>query len=362
VIRSQQDALFMARAIQLAQRGKYTTDPNPRVGCVIVKHGRVIGEGWHSRAGQAHAEIDAINKADEIEGATVYVTLEPCSHYGKTPPCCDALIKAKVKRVVAAMLDPNPLVAGKSIKRLQAAGIEVTCGVLEQDAVALNPGFIKRMTCGRPLVISKLAMSLDGRTAMASGESKWITSSAARLDVQRLRAASSAILTGINTVLADDPSLNVRLDKDVEQPVRVVLDSTLKMPVNARMVTLPGRSLIMTCAEVGKKSQSLERAGFAIHHLQADAEQRVDLAKVMDLLCHLKINTVLVEAGAVVNGALLTQGLVDEWVIYMAPVVMGDNGRGLFNMPWLQKMADKINLQITEVRQIGPDLRIKFVV
>jgi diaminohydroxyphosphoribosylaminopyrimidine deaminase / 5-amino-6-(5-phosphoribosylamino)uracil reductase len=352
----------MARAIQLARRGDYTTDPNPRVGCVIVKHGKVIGEGWHSRAGQAHAEIDAINKAGDIDGATVYVTLEPCSHFGKTPPCCDALIKAGVQRLVAGMPDPNPLVAGKGINRLQSAGIEVTCGVLEQEAVALNPGYIKRMTRSRPLVTSKLAMSLDGRTAMASGESKWITSSAARQDVQRLRAASSAVLTGINTVLADNPSLNVRLDVDVEQPLRVVLDSTLKMPVNSRMAALPGHNLIMTCAEVGEKSQALERAGFTVHHLPADAEQRVDLSKVMDLLGQLQINTVLIEAGAIVNGALLTQGLVDEWVVYMAPAVMGNYGRGLFNLPWLQKMADKINLQMTEVRQIGTDLRIKFVV
>jgi diaminohydroxyphosphoribosylaminopyrimidine deaminase/5-amino-6-(5-phosphoribosylamino)uracil reductase len=240
-----QDTFYMARAIQLAKNGRYTTDPNPCVGCVLVKNDVVVGEGWHVKAGLGHAEVEALKNVRDANGATAYVTLEPCSHQGKTPPCCDALIKAGVSRVVVAMQDPNPLVSGRGLEKLKAAGCEVTCGVLQEDALALNRGFIKRMTENRPFVRSKLAMSLDGRTAMASGESKWITSAEARADVHRLRAESSAILTGINTVLADDPALNARVDRDVVQPVRVVLDSGLNMPVTARMAKLAGRSLIL---------------------------------------------------------------------------------------------------------------------
>ena len=243
------DAFYMARAIQLAKRGRYTTDPNPRVGCVLVRDDVIIGEGWHVKAGLGHAEVEALKNVRDAQGATAYVTLEPCSHHGKTPPCCDALITAGIKRVVAAMQDPNPQVSGRGLENLKAAGIEVSCGVLQEDAIALNRGFIKRMTENRPFVRSKLAMSLDGRTAMASGESKWITSAEARADVHRLRAESSAILTGINTVLADDPALNARVDFDVVQPIRVVLDSGLSMPVTAQMAKLPGRSLVLTIAQ-----------------------------------------------------------------------------------------------------------------
>ena len=243
---ARQDAFYMARAIQLAKRGRYTTDPNPRVGCVLVRDDIIIGEGWHVKAGLGHAEVEALKNVLDAQGATAYVTLEPCSHHGKTPPCCDALITAGIKRVVAAMQDPNPRVSGRGLENLRAAGIEVSCGVLQEDAIALNRGFIKRMTENRPFVRSKLAMSLDGRTAMASGESKWITSTEARTDVHRLRAESSAILTGINTVLSDDPALNARVDFDVMQPIRVVLDSGLSMPVTAQMAKLPGRSLVLT--------------------------------------------------------------------------------------------------------------------
>jgi diaminohydroxyphosphoribosylaminopyrimidine deaminase/5-amino-6-(5-phosphoribosylamino)uracil reductase len=352
------DARFMARALQLARLGLYTTDPNPRVGCVLVKDGRIIGEGWHKWAGQAHAEVEALNNAvEDPSGATAYVTLEPCSHLGLTPPCCDALIQAGIKRVVAAMQDPNPLVAGKGIRILQQAGLSVTTGVLEADAVALNRGFIARMSHKRPYVRSKLAMSLDGRTAMASGESQWISSLEARADVQKLRAESSAILTGINTVLADDPSLTARIDQEVRQPLRVILDSKLNMPVNSKMAGLPGRTLVITCTENKVKTESLQASGLEIHRLP-EQHGRINLHGLMRFLAELQVNEVMVEAGAILNGALLSENLVDEWVIYMAPKVLGDRGRGLFTLPGLEKLADCKVMKINDVRQVGGDLRL----
>ncbi len=253
------DTEHMQRALRLAERGLYTTDPNPRVGCVIVRDGTVVGEGWHRRAGEPHAEILALRQAAErAAGATVYVTLEPCSHHGKTPPCADALADAGVARVVAAMQDPNPAVAGSGFEYLRSRGIDVESGLLEDAARALNPGFVSRMERGRPFVRVKLAMSMDGRTAMASGESRWISSEASRADVQRLRARSSVILTGIDTVLHDDPSLNVRLsaaqlgiDGEVRQPHRVVIDSRLRFPPNAKMLALEGRTTVLTSAQEG---------------------------------------------------------------------------------------------------------------
>jgi diaminohydroxyphosphoribosylaminopyrimidine deaminase / 5-amino-6-(5-phosphoribosylamino)uracil reductase len=376
---ARQDAFFMARAIHLARKGLYTTDPNPRVGCVLVKEGRIIGEGWHKRAGLAHAEVEAINNAtEETRGATAYVTLEPCSHHGRTPPCCETLVKAGIKRVVAAMQDPNPKVAGNGFAHLKAAGIEVSVGVLEEDAQALNRGFIMRMTKQRPFVRSKLAMSLDGRTAMASGESQWITSPEARADVHRLRAESSAILTGINTVLADDPSLTARLDKEVVQPVRVVLDSKLQMPVNAKMASLPGRTLILTCENTNdvrpelapqalpsvveghlKKQQELQNAGLKVYCLP-EKNGRLDLHEVMKFLAKQEISEVLVESGAVLNGALLAENLVDEWIVYMAPKILGDQGRGLFHLDGLDKLSDCKDMRFKNVVQLGKDL--KFMV
>jgi len=352
-----QDTFYMARAIQLARRGRYTTDPNPRVGCVLVRNDVVIGEGWHVKAGLGHAEVEALINVQDAQGATAYVTLEPCSHHGKTPPCCDMLIKAGVSRVVAAMQDPNPLVSGRGLEKLKLAGIEVTCGVLQEDAILLNRGFIKRMTENRPFVRSKLAMSLDGRTAMASGESQWITSAEARADVHRLRAESSAVLTGINTVLADDPALNARVAWDVVQPVRVILDSELNMPLTARMAKLPGRSLILTCSQDDHKQQVLQEAGFEVYEL-AGKNARLDLQAVMNFLARQQINEVLVEAGSVLNGALLAEGLVDEWVIYMAPCILGDQGRGLFHLPGVMAMVDKKMLKLLDVRQVGGDLRL----
>lgn len=354
------DAFFMARALYLAGKGRYTTDPNPSVGCVLVKDDKVIGEGWHVKAGLGHAEVVALKNVTDAVGSTAYVTLEPCSHHGRTPPCCDALIKAGISRVVVAMQDPNPLVAGRGLEKLNVAGIEVCHGVLQEDAQALNRGFIKRMTQNRPFVRSKLAMSIDGRTAMASGESKWITSSEARADVQRLRAESSAILTGINTVLADDPSLNARIDEDVVQPVRVVLDTYLNMPVGAKMVSLPGRSLILTGTENQQKQSQLQAAGFEVYQLPCK-NGRLDLVAVMDFLAGQQINELLVEAGSVLNGALLAEGLIDEYLIYMAPCILGDQGRGLFSVPGLQQMADKKQLQLRDVRQVGQDLKLTYV-
>lgn len=354
------DAFYMARAIQLAKRGRYTTYPNPNVGCVIVKDGTIIAEGWHKKAGQGHAEVEALKQLAHAEGATAYVTLEPCSHHGKTPPCCDALIHAGISRVVAAMTDPNPLVAGQGLARLQIAGVEVACGILADEAAALNRGFIKRMTEGRPYVRTKLAMSLDGRTAMASGESQWITSAESRADVQRLRAESSAILTGIGTVLADDPSLTARVDWEVKQPLRVVLDSQLKMPVTAKMATLEGRSIILTCSTDTAKQQRLQQAGFEVYVLPAQ-NARLDLPEVLKFLASdLQVNDLLVEAGAILNGALLAQDLIDETIIYMASCVLGDQGRGLFHLPALQQMADKKLLKLRDVRQIAADLKLTF--
>jgi diaminohydroxyphosphoribosylaminopyrimidine deaminase / 5-amino-6-(5-phosphoribosylamino)uracil reductase len=358
----QQDAFYMARAIHLARKGLYTTGPNPRVGCVLVKEGRIIGEGWHKRAGLAHAEVealttDAVNATEDTNGATAYVTLEPCSHYGRTPPCCETLVKAGIKRVVAAMQDPNPKVAGRGFAHLKAAGIEVSCGVLEEDARLLNRGFILRMTHNQPFVRSKLAMSLDGRTAMASGESQWITSAEARADVHKLRAESSAILTGINTVLADNPSLTARLDKEVVQPIRVVLDSALQMSMTAKMASLPGRSLILTCSEDKVKKEILEKAGFEVFNLPEN-QGRLNLAEVMRFLAGQEINEVLVESGAVLNGALLDENCVDEWVIYTAPCILGNQGRGLFAFSGLQKLADKKLMKFQYVRNVGSDLRV----
>ena len=359
-VTAERDIFYMARAIQLAAKGLYTTAPNPRVGCVIVKNDTIIGEGWHVRAGQDHAEIVALKTTQDATGATVYVSLEPCSHHGRTPPCASALIKAGVSRVVAAMPDPNPRVAGSGLNQLKAARVDVTCGVLQAEAEALNPGFIKRMTKNRPFVRSKLAMSLDGRTAMASGESQWITAAEARSDVHRLRAASSAILTGVNTVLADDPALNARVDFDAVQPIRVVLDSRLQMPVTAQMAKLPGRTLILTCSQDTAKRKALQQAGFEVCPLANNGKGQLDLHEVMVFLAAQQVNEVLVEAGSVLNGALLSEGLINELIVYMAPCILGDQGRGLFHLPGVTAMADRILLKLMDTRQIGRDLKLTF--
>jgi diaminohydroxyphosphoribosylaminopyrimidine deaminase/5-amino-6-(5-phosphoribosylamino)uracil reductase len=359
----QQDYVFMARALLLARNGIYTTKPNPRVGCVLVKNDEIIAEAWHVRAGQGHAEVEALKQADNAQGATAYVTLEPCFHFGRTPPCAEAMIKAGVARVVVAMQDPNPLVAGKGLTLLEQASIAVSSGVLETEAKQLNQGFIQRMLTGKPYVTSKLAMSLDGRTAMASGESKWITAPEARQDVQKLRAQSGAVLTGIDTVLADDPCLNVRMDGvDVEQPVRVILDSSLRTPVTAKLLALAGRTLILTCSTEQKKTTVLEQAGAEVYLVAADLTGRLDLQEVLVFLAEQQINDVLVEAGSKLNGALLEQGLIDECIIYMAPCILGDSGRGLFAMPNVSVMADKKNMTVLDTRKVGVDLKLHLKV
>ncbi|MCF6338770.1 MAG: bifunctional diaminohydroxyphosphoribosylaminopyrimidine deaminase/5-amino-6-(5-phosphoribosylamino)uracil reductase RibD [Gammaproteobacteria bacterium] len=352
------DRRFMSRAVQLAERGLFTTDPNPRVGCVLVKNGAVVGEGWHQRAGEAHAEINALQIAsDQAKGATVYITLEPCCHHGRTPPCSDALIAAGVSRVVVAMEDPNPQVAGQGLAQLQKAGIQTHYGVLQTQSERVNPGFIKRMRTGRPFVRGKMAMSLDGRTAMASGESQWITGEAARRDVHRLRARSAAIITGIGTVLTDDPSLTARLDDDVEQPLRVVLDSHLQMPPTAKMLSLSGRTLVLTVSTDTQKAAALRNAGAKVE-VVASINGRPDLSAVLDCLTCLEINEVLVEAGATLSGAFLQAGLFDELVVYMAPLLMGSEARGLLDLPGVEKMSQTTKLKIVDMRAVGSDWKM----
>ncbi|MET0027025.1 MAG: bifunctional diaminohydroxyphosphoribosylaminopyrimidine deaminase/5-amino-6-(5-phosphoribosylamino)uracil reductase RibD [Candidatus Thiodiazotropha sp.] len=366
----EQDHRHMARAIQLAAQARYTTQPNPRVGCVLVADGGVVGEGYHRRAGEPHAERNALAAAGErARGSTAYVTLEPCCHQGRTPPCTEGLIEAGVRRVVAAMRDPNPKVAGQGFERLRAAGIEVVEGIMQTQAMALNPGFIKRMSQGLPYIRCKLAMSLDGRTAMASGESQWITSAQARSDVQRLRALSGAVLTGVGTLLSDDPSLTVRLsheeleidsDLPLPKPVRVVLDPSLDTPAESKMLSLPGLTLVICQDENPTHGAALEAAGAQVVMLPGE-QGRLDLWEVMRFLASQEINDVLVESGATLAGALLEQGLIDELIVYQAPHIMGDGARGLFHLPEIQSMKQRIPLRITDVRQIGPDIRLTAI-
>ncbi len=359
------DSQHMATAIRLAERGSYSTSPNPNVGCVIVSAGEVVGQGWHARAGESHAEVHALREAgDRARGADAFVTLEPCSHHGRTPPCAEALVAAGVSRVVMAMEDPNPLVAGSGSKCLRAAGISVETGLMEAQARALNPGFMMRMQRDRPRVRLKLASSLDGRTAMASGESQWITGDAARRDVQRLRARSSAIVTGIGTVLADDPSMNVRLDAQqlngiapVRQPLRVVLDTQLRMPAAAKMLSLPGETLVLTGNADTRTHAALQEAGATVEMIDVHAGKLVPAA-VLERLAQHEVNDVLLECGATLAGAFMHARLVDELVLYLAPHLMGDSGRGLFSLPGLEKMQDRIGLEWLDARQVGADLRV----
>jgi diaminohydroxyphosphoribosylaminopyrimidine deaminase/5-amino-6-(5-phosphoribosylamino)uracil reductase len=353
------DYEFMARALVLAERGLYTTDPNPRVGCVLVRDGRVVGEGWHQYAGEDHAEVRALAAAGTAaQGATAYVTLEPCCHHGRTPPCTDALLAAGVTRVVAAMEDPNPRVAGNGLAQLRAAGLAVDCGVLEAEAQALNPGFRLRMVESRPFVRCKLAMSLDGRTALASGESRWITADAARQDVQRLRARASAIMTGVGTVLADDPGLDVRLPAATgRQPLRVILDSELTTPPAARTLHIDGQVLIFTTTTAPERQAPLLQAGAEIAVLPP-RNGRVDLRRVLAELARRGCNEVHLECGATLAGAMLAASLLDELIIYVAPLLLGDSARGLFHLPGVDRMSERITLDISDVRPVGRDWRI----
>lgn len=354
------DHAFMARALQLAERGLFSTTPNPRVGCVIVKDNKIIGEGWHQKAGSPHAEINALMQAGmAAQGATVYVTLEPCSHHGRTPPCADALIGTGVARVVAAMQDPNPNVSGSGLARIKAAGITVECGLLETQARALNEGFIKRMVLGHPLVRIKTASSLDGKTALSSGESKWITGEAARADVHHLRARSCAILTGIGTVLADNPQMNVRGIDSARQPIKVIVDSTLQTPPESNI--LQGAKTIIACVSPDtKKAAALEAGGAEILCLPG-ANGKVDLHALLSRLAQKGINEVMTEAGPRLNGALLAAGLVDEWVQYLAPCLLGSQARSLFELTEPANMAERLNWQLADQRMVGADTRLIWV-
>ena len=350
------DSQWMALALRLAERGLYTTSPNPRVGCVLVKDGKVVGEGWHERAGEPHAEVHALRAAGRnAQGATAYVTLEPCSHHGRTPPCADALIAAGVKRVVAAMQDPNPLVAGQGLQKLAAAGIATDCGLMEAAARQLNIGFVTRMARGMPWVRSKIAASLDGHTALNNGSSKWITGDAARRDVQHWRARSCAVLTGIGTVLADDPQLNVRGMDGARQPLRVILDSQLRLPPAAHI--LHGGALVCTASADANKRAALQQKGAEVIQLRG-ANGQIDLPGMMSDLAQRGCNEVLVEAGRTLNGALLQAGLVDELVLYLAPQLLGDAARGMADLGELTQLQQRVNLQWQDVRQVGGDLRI----
>lgn len=361
---------WMARALELARRGLYTTHPNPRVGCVLVKDGRLVGEGYHARAGEPHAEVHALNAAgDAARGATAYVTLEPCSHHGRTGPCAVALIEAGVARVVVAMEDPNPAVAGRGIAMLREAGIEVTVGIAEDEARALNVGFVRRMDHGRPFVRLKMAMSLDGRTAMQSGESQWITGPEARRQVQRLRARASAVLTGVESVIFDNSRLTVRADQlgldDAEsiatrQPLRVIVDSRLRLPEAAACLTEPGRTLVVAVEGVEEERiERLTRAGAEVLTLPAGDAGRVDLDAVLRHLAEVEqANEVLLETGATLAGAMLDAGLVDEMQLFVAPTLLGGDARPLFQLAGIETMAHQRGLEILDIRAVGQDWRI----
>ncbi|MDR0276900.1 MAG: bifunctional diaminohydroxyphosphoribosylaminopyrimidine deaminase/5-amino-6-(5-phosphoribosylamino)uracil reductase RibD [Paucimonas sp.] len=361
------DAHYMARALELARKGLYSTHPNPRVGCVIVRDGRIVGEGWHVRAGEPHAEVHALREAGELaRGACAYVTLEPCSHHGRTPPCADALVNAGVARVVAAMQDPNPRVAGNGLKRLAEAGIEVASGVLEGEARALNPGFLKRMEHGLPFVRVKLAMSLDGRTAMASGESQWITGPAARSAVQRLRARSSVVLTSAASVLADNARMTVRgdelgLDTDTtalalaRPPLRLLIDGRLRLPLDAPFFQA-GPALVVTAAADDPRYAA---AGHTLLCIPGE-DGRVDLRQLLAELARRDINEVLVEAGPGLAGAFAQLGLVDEYQLFIAGKFLGSSARPLLDWP-LARMSEAPALKITEMRAVGDDWRVTAI-
>lgn len=348
---------MMGRALQLAERGLWTTSPNPRVGCLLVRDGRIVGEGWHEKAGQPHAEVHALRAAGEqARGATAYVTLEPCSHHGRTPPCAEALIAAGVARVVAAMADPNPLVAGQGLARLQAAGIATASGLLENEARELNIGFVSRMTRGRPWLRLKAAASLDGKTALNNGVSQWITGPEARRDGHAWRARACAILTGIGTVRDDDPQLSVRDVDTTRQPLRVVVDSRLEIPLTARILH-GGGTLVVGAIDHAEKAALLRSTGNFVEILKNPAG-KVDLKAMLELLASRGINEVHAEAGCKLNGSLLREGLVDELLLYLAPCLIGDQASGLFNLPELATLDGKRPLQIRDLRQVGADIRV----
>lgn len=347
----------MARALALAANGLETTSPNPRVGCVLIKDGDIVGEGWHRRAGEPHAEVNALRMAGRAaQGATAYVTLEPCSHFGRTPPCADALIEAGVARVVAAAEDPNPLVAGRGLARLRAAGIVAEHGLMQTEAHELNIGFMTRMTRGSPWLRMKSASTLDGKTALNNGTSQWITGEAARRDGHRWRARACAILTGIGTVREDDPELTVRAVPCERQPLRILVDAKLDVSPRARI--LHGSPiLIATANDDGPLIRSLEADGHRILVLP-NSTGKVHLPRLMQALAELGLNEVHAEAGLKLNGSLLREGCVDEFLLYVAPMLVGDMAQGLFRLPELETLEDAMRLSIHDMRMIGDDLRI----
>lgn len=352
---------YMAQALQLAARGRTTTFPNPRVGCVIVRDGRVVGEGWHERAGEPHAEVHALRAAgDQARGADLYVTLEPCSHHGRTPPCADALVAAGVRKVYAAMRDPNPKVAGQGLERLKSAGIEVDAGLLEGPARELNRGFVSRMERGRPFVTLKLAASLDARTAMASGESKWITSDAARADVHRLRAEAGAVLSGAGTVLADDPQMTVRAGAFLtRQPDRIVLDSRARIASEAKIWAEDGARRFRICGTAAPADEPV--SGVERIRVPLAEDGRVELGAALGELARHEVNHVFVECGPGLAGAFLQDGWVDELVTYLAPTLLGHDARPFARMPGLERLDQRVQLRFVDVRPIGPDLRITAI-
>ncbi len=360
------DHRMMRRALELAELGRYTTPPNPRVGCVIAQGERIVGEGWHRKWGEPHAEPLALAAAGEAaRGATVYVTLEPHSYQGRTPPCTEALIRAGVRRVICGALDANPQVSGNGLAQLRAAGIEVAQGLLEEAAHALNLGFDKRMRTGLPRVIVKIAASLDGRIALANGTSRWITGASARADVHRLRAESSAVLTGIDTVLADDPQLTVRdaaIDLAGRAPLRVVVDSRLRMPTSARMLREPGETLVFTNAAEGERAQRLRDAGAEVVQVavDTDGDGRLDMRAVLRELGTRLCNDVLVEAGATLSGWLIERGLVDELVVYVAPKLLGSDAKPMMQLTGFESLQAVPQFELTDMRRFDADLRLIY--
>ncbi len=350
----------MAQALQLARRGLGQTTPNPCVGCVLVRDGDIIGEGFTQPAGQNHAEIEALADASsrhgDARGATAYVTLEPCSHYGLTPPCVEALIGAGIHRVVAAMEDPNPLVSGQGLEKLRAAGIAAACGLMAAEAEALNIGFVSRMTRGRPWLRLKIAASLDGKTALNNGRSQWITGAPARLDGHRWRARACAILTGIGTVREDDPRLSVRGVETNRQPLKVVVDSRLELPLTAQVLE-GGNTLVAAASADAAKIEALASWGAEVVVLP-NSRGKVDLAGLMAELARRGINEIHAEAGLKLNGSLLREGLVDELLLYLAPMLLGDAARGMFDLPELADLAGRYDLKLVDLARVGEDIRI----
>ncbi|MDC0575832.1 bifunctional diaminohydroxyphosphoribosylaminopyrimidine deaminase/5-amino-6-(5-phosphoribosylamino)uracil reductase RibD [Nitrosomonadaceae bacterium] len=354
---SSDDHAYMSQALQLAEKGLYSTSPNPRVGCVIVRDGKIVGSGWHVKTGQPHAEINALNIAGgAAQGATVYLTLEPCSHYGRTHPCAEALIRAKVAKVIIAMQDPNPLVAGKGTSLLKQSGINVLVGLMGEWAKDLNVGFVSRMTNNRPWVRMKIAASLDGKTALNNGVSQWITGEAARHDGHRLRARSCAVLTGIGTVLEDDPQLSVRFIETPRQPLRIIIDSRLKIPTTARVLRGEGE-LIFTTTDNKERISALKEVG-ARPIILPNEKGKIDLAGLMQILADFEINELLVEAGNRLSSAFIREGLVDELIIYLAPHLIGNRAMGMLQLPELTDLSEKYNLKIKDLRMVGEDIRI----